>query len=77
MRMSAEHYRRMAADYELMAERSTDQTLQTINWEFVRQWSGWAKEAEVEDRSVRNLSQPSFAAIASGPAGRSEENFSA
>ena len=50
MRMSAEQYRRMAADYELMAERATGQTLQTIYWEFARQWSGWAKEAEVEDR---------------------------
>jgi hypothetical protein len=48
--MSAEQYRRMATDYELMAERATDQTLQTIYWEFARQWSGWAKEAEVEDR---------------------------
>ena len=49
--MSAEQYRRMAADYELMAERATDQTLQTIYWEFARQWSGWAKdEVEIEDR---------------------------
>ena len=50
MRMSAEQYRRMAADYELMAERAADQTLQTIYWEFARQWSGWAKEVEIEDR---------------------------
>ena len=50
MRMSAEQYRRMAADYESMAGRATDSTLQTLYWEFARQWSGWAKEAETEDR---------------------------
>ena len=50
MRMSAERYRKMAADYEVMARRATDHVLQNIYSEFARQWSGWADEAETEDR---------------------------